>query len=96
MKLNKKLDSSSKQLFKEENEEKKHKSDLEKEKQNLNDLVKFLSKEIDDLRTEISLFKRKGGHIYTMVTSNKKNLAWVHGLEEIYSPTQINKKKLIK
>lgn len=32
MKLNKKLDSSSKQLFKEENEDKKNKSDLEKEK----------------------------------------------------------------
>lgn len=73
MKLNKKLDSSNKQLFKEDNEDKKNKNDLEKEIQNLKDLVKFLAKEIDDLKTEIELFKRKGGHIYTMVTSNKKN-----------------------
>lgn len=75
MKLNKKLDSSNKQLFKEDNEDKKNKNDLEKERQNLRDLVKFLAKEIDDLKTEIGLFKRKGGHIYTMVTSNKKNFA---------------------
>lgn len=32
MKLNKKLDSSNKQLFKEDNEDKKNKSDLEKER----------------------------------------------------------------
>lgn len=32
MSLNKKLDSTNKQLFKEENEEKKHKNDLEREK----------------------------------------------------------------
>ena len=72
MKLNSKLDQNSKFLFKEENEEKKNKNDLERERQNLKDLVKFLSKEIEDLKTEIGLFKRKGGHIYTMVTSNKK------------------------
>lgn len=38
--------------------------------------MKFLSKEITDLKTEIGVFKRKGGHIYTMVTSNKKNLGY--------------------
>lgn len=58
--------------MKEENEEKKYKNDLESERKNLNDLVRFLTKEIEDLKTEIGLFKRKGGHIYTMVTSNKK------------------------
>jgi len=58
--------------LKEENEEKKYKNDLESERKNLNDLVRFLTKEIEDLKTEIGLFKRKGGHIYTMVTSNKK------------------------
>lgn len=46
---------------------------MDKEKSNLKDLIKFLSKEIEDLKTEIGLFKRKGGHIYTMVTSNKRN-----------------------
>lgn len=35
MNLNKKLDSTNKQLFKEENEEKKHKNDLDRERQNL-------------------------------------------------------------
>lgn len=35
-----------------------------------------MSKEITDLKTEIGVFKRKGGHIYTMVTSNKKNLGY--------------------
>lgn len=71
MELNKNLDSTNKQLFRGEDEDKKN--NLDKEKQNLLDLIKFLSKEIDDLRTEIGLFKRKGGHIYTMVTSNKRN-----------------------
>lgn len=75
MKLSKKLDSTNKQLFKEENEDKKNKQDLEKERQNYKDLVRFLSKEIEDLKTEIGLFKRKGGHIYTMVTSSKKNFS---------------------
>jgi len=71
MKLSKNLDSAGAQIFKEENEEKK--TNLVKEKGHLIELVKFLSKEIEDLKTEISLFKRKGGHIYTMVTTNKKN-----------------------
>lgn len=51
------------------------KDELDKERQNLKDLIKFLAKEIEDLKTEIGLFKRKGGHIYTMVTSNKKNFS---------------------
>lgn len=71
MELDKNLDSTNKQLFRGEDEDKKN--NLDKEKQNLLDLIKFLSKEIDDLKTEIGLFKRKGGHIYTMVTSNKRN-----------------------
>ncbi len=71
--LKKKLDSTNKQLFK--NYDVSKKDELEKERQNLKDLIKFLSKEIEDLKTEIGLFKRKGGHIYTMVTSNKKNFS---------------------
>jgi len=70
MKLSKNLDSAGAQIFKEENEEKK--DNLAKDKGHLIELCKFLSKEIEDLRNEISLFKRKGGHIYTMVTTNKK------------------------
>lgn len=77
MKLNKNLDSTNKQLFvailftiyfltaftliqKEENEDKT--TSLTKEKGHLYELVKFLSKEIEDLKTEIQLFKRKGKH----------------------------------
>lgn len=41
MELNKQLDSTGKNLFKEENEEKKN--NLESEKQNLKELVTFLS-----------------------------------------------------
>lgn len=70
MELNKQLDSTNKNLFKEENEDKKN--NLESEKQNLKELVTFLSRQIEDIKTEIGLFKRKGGHIYTMVTTNKK------------------------
>ncbi len=42
MDLNKQLDSTNKNLFKEENEDKKN--NLESEKQNLKELVTFLSK----------------------------------------------------
>ena len=30
------------------------------------------AKEIDILKTEINLYKRKGGHIYTKVTTNRR------------------------
>lgn len=60
MKLKKKLDSTTKHLFKDDGDDKKNKNDLERERQNLDDLVKFLQKEIEDLKTEIALFKRKG------------------------------------
>lgn len=45
-------------LKKEENDDKRN--DLDREKENLEELKNFLAKEIEDLKTEISLFKRKG------------------------------------
>mmetsp|Transcript_16251 Transcript_16251/g.13879 ORF Transcript_16251/g.13879 Transcript_16251/m.13879 type:complete len:223 (+) Transcript_16251:1276-1944(+) len=74
MRLNKNLDSTNKGLFKDDGGDDDRKSNLTKEKGHLIELVKFLAKEIEDLKTEIGLFKKKGGHIYTMVTSNKKTL----------------------
>ena len=78
MDLSKKLDSTNKQLFKEENEERR--SDLEREKQNLKDLVKFLSKEIEDLKTEIGLFKRKGLILYciNLIIKGVIYTRWLH------------------
>lgn len=47
--LKKKLDSTNKQLFK--NYDVSKKDELDKERQNLKDLIKFLAKEIEDLKT---------------------------------------------
>ena len=71
MTLNRDLESTNKQIFKDESDNKR--TNLSKDKRNLKELVKFFEREIEDLRTEIGLFKRKGGHLYTMFTSNKKN-----------------------
>jgi len=40
----------------------------------LKELLSMQAREIDTLYTEINLFKRKGGHIYTTVTANKRNM----------------------
>lgn len=34
--------------------------------------MEMQAKEIDILKTEINLYKRKGGHIYTKVTTNRR------------------------
>lgn len=70
-------------LQKEDNEEKKNKQDLEKERQNYKDLVRFLSKEIEDLKTEIGLFKRKGNplsfcHCPCLPDSSLSHNRWTH------------------
>ena len=46
------------------------KKNIERDKANLKELVKFLAKLIEDLKAEIGIFKRKGGHIYTLVNNN--------------------------
>merc|ERR1711976_104375 len=70
MSLNKTLDSTNKQIFKEKDDDKRH--DVHKFRKNLKEIVKLLAKEIDDLRNEIALFKQKGGHIYALVNTTKK------------------------
>lgn len=46
----------------------------------LKELLSMQAREIDTLYTEINLFKRKGGHIYTTVTANKRNMEnWMGG-----------------
>ena len=68
--MNKALDSTNKQIFDNENEEEKKKDQAAKEvhKQQL----ESQAKEIDILKTEINLYKKKGGHIYTKVTTNRR------------------------
>lgn len=68
--LTKTLDSTNKQIFREEKDDKRH--DVHKYRKNLKEIVKLLAKEIDDLRNEIALFKQKGGHIYALVNTTKK------------------------
>lgn len=34
--------------------------------------LELQAKEIDMLKTEINLYKRKGGHIYTKVTTSRR------------------------
>ncbi len=68
--LNKKLDSTNKAIF--ENEDDEEKKNLIHEKQKLKELLELQGKEIETLKTEINLYKRKGGHIYTKVTTNRR------------------------
>jgi len=46
----------------------------EEQIEELKELLSMQAREIDTLYTEINLFKRKGGHIYTTVTANKRSL----------------------
>lgn len=70
LELNKKLDSTNKAIFvDDDNEEKKRMQDL---KEHFKQKLEMQAKEIDILKTEINLYKRKGGHIYTKVTTNRR------------------------
>lgn len=70
MDLNRKLDSTNKAIFVDEDDE--DKKNLMEEKQKLKQLLELQSKEVETLKTEINLYKRKGGHIYTKVTTNRR------------------------
>lgn len=41
-------------------------------KEHFKQKLEMQAKEIDILKTEINLYKRKGGHIYTKVTTNRR------------------------
>mmetsp|Transcript_35625 Transcript_35625/g.54477 ORF Transcript_35625/g.54477 Transcript_35625/m.54477 type:complete len:233 (+) Transcript_35625:4757-5455(+) len=68
--LDKKLNDSNKAIFVDEDDEKK-KLILE-EKMKIKKLLEIQAKEIETFKTEINMYKRKGGHIYTKVTTNRR------------------------
>ena len=68
--LNKQLDSTNKQLFSNQDEDDKKKTQVQKE--HFRAQLESQTKEIDILKTEINLYKKKGGHIYTKVTTNRR------------------------
>ena len=42
------------------------------EKNRIKALLQTQAKEIETFKTEINMYKRKGGHIYTKVTTNRR------------------------
>lgn len=70
MELNKTLDSTNKAIFVDEDDEQK--KEMRRQRQEARDTLELHAREIDMLRTEINLYKRKGGHIYTKVTTNRR------------------------
>jgi len=68
--LNRQLDSTNKQIFDNENEEERKSNQAQKNI--LKAQLESQAKEIDILKTEINLYKKKGGHIYTKVTTNRR------------------------
>jgi len=42
------------------------------EKLKIKKLLEIQAKEIETFKTEINMYKRKGGHIYTKVTTNRR------------------------
>ena len=70
LELNKTLDSTNKAIFVDEDDEAK--KEMRREKAAARETLNMHAKEIDMLKTEINLYKRKGGHIYTKVTTNRR------------------------
>ena len=70
LQLNKQLDSTNKQIF--DNEDEEAKRNIQMKRDNFRDQLASHTKEIDILKTEINLYKKKGGHIYTKVTTNRR------------------------
>ena len=68
--LDKKLNDSNKAIFHDEDEEKK--KHIWEEKMKIKKLLEIQAKEIETFKTEINMYKRKGGHIYTKVTTNRR------------------------
>jgi len=71
LQLNKQLDSTGKQIF-DDNEDENQKRKLEAKKNSYRANLEATAQEIDILKTEINLYKKKGGHIYTKVTTNRR------------------------
>jgi cilia- and flagella-associated protein 44 len=70
MKKNKQLDFGNKEIFKEEEDSKQ--GNITQEQLSLQSVMNLQKAKIAELKTEISLFRRKGGHIYTKITANRR------------------------
>ena len=70
MKVNKQLDLGNREIFREEEDNKQ--DDIQREQQKLQDIIEMQRNKIAELKLEINLFRRKGGHIYTKITANRK------------------------
>jgi hypothetical protein len=70
LQLNRQLDSTNKQIF--DNEDEEEKRNIQMKKDIFRAQLDSQTKEIDILKTEINLYKKKGGHIYTKVTTNRR------------------------
>ena len=68
--LNRQLDSNNKNIF--DNEDEEEKRNIQMKKDLFRAQLESQAKEIDILKTEINLYKKKGGHIYTKVTTNRR------------------------
>ena len=54
------------------NQDEKDKRKIQMQKDLFRAQLESQTKEIDILKTEINLYKKKGGHIYTKVTTNRR------------------------
>ena len=70
LRLNGQLDNTNKAIF--DDEDDKDKEKIEHDKNELKRKLEENAQKIDVLKTEINLYKRKGGHIYTKVTTNRR------------------------
>ena len=70
MKKNKQLDLGNKEIFKEEEDSKQ--GNITQEQLSLQNVLDLQKGKITELKNEISLFRRKGGHIYTKITANRR------------------------
>lgn len=70
MKKNRNLDMGLKEIFKDEEDSKQ--GNITQEQESLRNVLNLQKAKIQELKTEISLFRRKGGHIYTKITANRR------------------------
>lgn len=70
LELNRRLNATGDAIFTDDDTiEKQKRKDM---KEHFKQKLEMQAKEIDILKTEINLYKRKGGHIYTKVTTNRR------------------------
>lgn len=68
---NEKLDQTKQATLEDEDDDQK--KQIIQKKEELREVLQLQSRKIETLKTEINLYKRKGGHIYTKVTTNRRN-----------------------